>query len=267
MAVFVLFTAAGHAAAETPKPAQLRIMAGGQAYQGPPVMTVRVDETAIAEIVVRNAIDSLTVEKPSAELIGGYLQAYDVDLPALDKMQRLRIEFTNDLWAGPEKPGDRNLWIGSVTVAGRQFDAAQLVIDAGSGRVSGNYVLINQSGGVEIGRPPEGWQAAVAAKAPVCTTRTELVLTGYALNQLGPSTEDVSRLRTFLRQMPELSGCRIAITGSTSPGGGTQANKRVAMKRADAIAAILRGNGISADRISIAEPATGRRAVIIVAAP
>lgn len=268
IAVLVLIAAAAsHAAAETSKPAQLRIMAGGQAFEGPPVMTIRVDETAIAEIAVGNAIDSLTVDRPPADKIDVYMQAYDVDLPSLATVQRLRIEFNNDAWAGPDKRGDRNLWIASVTVGDRRFEASQLTIDNGSGRLAGTYVSVIMNGGVEIIRPPEGWQVAAATEATACNTRTDLVLTAYAVNQIDPGPEDAARVRALLGGKAGSSLCRVMITGSTSPGGGKQVNERIAKRRAEAVAVILRGAGIPADRIEITAPATGRRAVMLNAQP
>ncbi len=267
MAAFVFLAIAGNAVGATSKPAQLRVLAGGQAYEGPPVMTIRADGAVIAEIVVGNAIDSLTVDRPPADKIGAYMQAYDVDLPSMETVQRLRIEFKKDAWAGPDKRGDRNLWIASVTVGERRFEASQLTIDQGSGRLSPTYVSIFKKGGVEIIRPPEGWQVAAATEAAACDTRTELVLTGYAINQIDPGPEDAARVRALLGGKPGLSGCRIKITGSTSPGGSKRANERVAKRRAEAVAGILRGAGIPADRIKIMAPATGRRAVVLDAEP
>ena len=141
----------------------ISVFAGGDAYQGAPVMTLRADGRVIGSVAVRNAVIMIPAEERTEEFMSASLRPYVFIVPSLEDVRVLRIEFSNDKWSGSAATGDRNLWIGPViagdtTVAPTQSTLAQ----QGVGRY-GSVTILAMNGGLDFNRPKAGWKLAKAS--------------------------------------------------------------------------------------------------------
>ena len=168
-----------------------------------------------------------------AEIVKTF-EAYEFKVPSLDDIRTLSIEFNNDRWGGDRATGDRNLYIGGVSVGSADLSLGQLQITQGAGDLVGAYAILWSNGSASIRKPSEGWLPVVSpapAETVSCSGEFTIELRGYAENQTRPSDGDVSQLMKWIESIPALSSCKIDIAASTSPTGSALANARIAQAR------------------------------------
>lgn len=251
------------------KPGTLRILAGGEDFEGPPNLLVRADATLLGLVPVKNAVDGASLKKMSEAEIAKTLQPYEFAVPSLETVGTFSIEFNNDRWGGDTAKGDRNLYIGGVSVGGTEIPLESMAFVQGNGKRVGTFAVLQSNGAIRISRPAQGWQpvAQAVAKPAACVAKSSIVLQGYAENQIGPGDGDASRLGTSLKTIAGLARCKIKITASTSPSGTVLSNARIAKARSDAVVPLLLKAGAVMEQISIQKPTSGDRGVIVSVSP
>ena len=253
------------ATADAAESNSIRVFAGGENYQGPPIMRIKADGSIIAVVPVTNALKS-PVEDLTEKSVTESLRPYEFMVPSLNKVQVLTIEFTNDAWSGSAAMGVRNLWIGSVTAGSTKFASGQLKVAGNRARRLGSMTILGSNDMIEIVRPKGGWSTVEAVKKePSCAGRT--ILTGYATNQTTPSLKDAARLTEAFAKISDLARCKLTIMVTTSPDSSAAANASVAGLRAEAVMAIALKAGAEPKRISVAKPKDGKRSVLISISP
>jgi hypothetical protein len=89
------------------------------------------------------------------------------NVPAIEGVKKLEIEFNNGFWVGNGKPGNRSLTVYALFVDGYGFRTKSLravPTDAG-GSWSGSAMLWN-NGRLQLLRPPKGWKSGYKAATP-----------------------------------------------------------------------------------------------------
>jgi arylsulfatase A-like enzyme len=122
------------AANDTPRCSitSLEVDAAGVDFQGPPRFDVLVDGKLVAGFDVPGKESTAsTSEAAVAELkdAAANAQPFHVDLSGVTNPQTIELRYANDLWAGPGKPGDRNLFIKSISVNGQVVPNSRLHVD------------------------------------------------------------------------------------------------------------------------------------------
>jgi outer membrane protein OmpA-like peptidoglycan-associated protein len=218
--------------------AELKIDLAGDFYNGAPAFEVIADDKVVSAGTVSDPSgDEITVEVGNASAIG--------------------IRFFNDA-VGPldsegyPAPGaDRNLVIRSIEFNGGRILGKDL--PTGRGRVvRGDYMVVATNQLVEI--PFAGMGDIVATndaekiEAAIVNDQNEIrgsscdlevQVTGYANGAVNPRSEQQAQLEDVFRA----ADCDIIVTGYSSSAGPTDANKRIAEQRAQAVLDFLRAQG------------------------
>ena len=249
-------------------PNSIRILAGGENYQGPPIMIVRADGAVIATVPVTNAVATIAPGQVTEDSMAATLKPYDFIVPSLKNVSVLRIEFDNDKWSGSSATGDRNLWIGAVTAGDTAIAPAQFALPEKGATRYGSVIVLARNDGIDIKRPPGGWQPVkIAAQEPACSGKASIVLSDYATNQTEPSEADAAQLAKSFAKIRGLSRCRLTVSSSTSPAGTPEVNALIANLRAEAVSSLAVKAGANARRIKIAPPQSGKRTVTVSVGP
>jgi hypothetical protein len=139
--------------------ATIKILAGGEAYRGPPEFLLFADQKVIARVVVQTTVDPTTIFTDKPSRVAAAMGYYIYSIPNIETVKTIGIEYVNDSWAGEGKLGDRNLWIKDVSVDGVTVPLEQLVIQAKVQQIDfvDEMVLFAANGKLEISRPKLGW--------------------------------------------------------------------------------------------------------------
>lgn len=156
-------------------PSKLVLVIGGEAYDGPPKFSVTFDGKPIAEGAVDKAIDTGTDKRfADAPDKSDYVQSFSFEIPEAEfrPTGEIRIRLTNEAYGGEGSNRDRNLFVGSVSVNGRQIGAANLATVTKAGIAAndmvGDYLAINDGTAEAVSLAPEGgWPEPGAETAAV----------------------------------------------------------------------------------------------------
>jgi hypothetical protein len=149
--------------------AVIRIVAGGEAYLGPPKYKLWADDTQIAEVQVVNAVDTLGAAPVTPELVRSAMRTFVHTVPNIETVKSISIEFSNDKWAGEGKQGDRNLWLGGVAIGNEPVMPSQSIVeikDSNGVGLGDGLVRFSSPGRLRIVRPPHGWPLSSSPALP-----------------------------------------------------------------------------------------------------
>lgn len=117
------------------------IEAGGTDYKGPPHMQVLLEGKEVGAFdVPGQPSHSATSAESAAEMTAAaaHTRPFDIPLGGDIKPHWIEIRYTNDLWGTPDNPGDRNLFIKSVSVNGVRMPDGRLYPDKATEGVTGD---------------------------------------------------------------------------------------------------------------------------------
>jgi len=165
----------------TAAPAKLVLVIGGEAYDGPPKFAVTLNGKVVAEGAVDKAIDTGTDKRfADAADKSQYVESFSFDIPEADFATNgdLRIQLTNEAYGGEGSNRDRNLFISSVSLNGRETKADQLATVTKDGIVPGElvdgYLAINDGNAEAVVPAPKGgWPEATTEAAQSKPTEPE----------------------------------------------------------------------------------------------
>lgn len=151
---------AAHAQSHT-----LDLVVGGEAYDGPPKFEVSFNGTVLGEGTVDSAIDTASAGRfADAVVKAAYLQTFSFPIPddAFAPDGEVRLRFLNEAYGGDGSNRDRNLYLASVSVNGREVPGTELKTMAGSAlgpnAVLGEYLVIYDGTADAVATAPdEGW--------------------------------------------------------------------------------------------------------------
>ena len=115
----------GNRCTDSTEPSTLTVFAAGTDYLGPPEFRVVVDGMAIGQFKIKNAPQHVPNASQYDDMVSR-AAPHQVWLPTRRAAKEIEIEFINDKSQGKDGPGDRNLWIKSIEVAGRDYPASEL---------------------------------------------------------------------------------------------------------------------------------------------
>lgn len=178
MSRFTPWLAAIAMLAPTPVLAQtatLELVIGGEAYDGPPKFEVMFNGQVLGEGAVDAAIDTATAGRfADAVVKTAYLQTFAFPIPdaAFDPNGEIRLRFLNEAFGGEGSGRDRNLYVASVKVNGREIVGREMqTVSAGGvepSAILGDYlVLLDGTADALAIAPDEGWPALGTAAAVV----------------------------------------------------------------------------------------------------
>ena len=159
-------TTANKAQVNQPQPQSGRsgkvvVTAGGEAFEGYPIYRLLADGAPIGS--ARTAAATLPTPPPPLGVqmrqIRDSLTTSSFEVANIDQVSTLEIEFLNDNWAGEGKTGDRNLWIGQISVNGTVYPARKLQLKTGEQvSVHGGMAVLYRNGSAFLPRPSAGWE-------------------------------------------------------------------------------------------------------------
>ena len=117
---------------------QISVTASGTWFGAAPRFRVMLDDTYLGEVAVENALENADRQIEASEIAASAAQ-FRFSVPITAKPETLWLYFINDNWAGPDLPGDTDLWIKSITVSDRQFMAPELEFNP-TGSMRGNHL-------------------------------------------------------------------------------------------------------------------------------
>lgn len=284
----VLSSAPAHA-----EDAIVTVTLAGEAYDGPPKFRFIADNRIIGTAEIANALDTAKGERLRFQ--GGTTQSgterFLFAVPDIETVSQLDIEFINDAWAGKDKPGDRNLYLLSLSLstvrktasgsvaATHDFSplAFQSITRTPQGAdITAQFAALYQEGRLRLKRPEGGWTAAaadiLAPKTETATAaksastlpcpRSRLELKGFEKNttRLPPAMlEQLAKAGKALHG----TSCSARITAYASGGSSQAFRAQLSRERAQAVANELIRLGLAAERIKMGSaPGGGRRVVV-----
>lgn len=259
----------------------------GEAFDGPPKFRLLADGREIGTGEVASAIDTqngATLEfrkdgKPPASNI------FTFKVADIDSISRLDVEFTNDDWAGPGKPGDRNLYLlslslstsrklpnGSLTTtrlfAPKAFEA--IMPKPGGSEITSQFAALSSKGSLRLMRPKEGWGLGAhdqplpivsAAQMPRCKM-APIEVRGFEMNAAGLTPRMLDQLVEVSKALKGKS-CTVVITAFTGGGTSDAFRNSLSQARAQMAANELIRLGVPGQNIKTESAAgSGRRALI-----
>jgi hypothetical protein len=117
----------------------------------------------IAEVEVKDALDSTAAEPVTHQMIRNAMREYVVIVPNIETVESIAIEFFNDDWAGEDQRGDRNLWIKEILVNESPFLPSAMVAEIYNplqADVSDELAVLYANGRFRIDRSQRGWPDA-----------------------------------------------------------------------------------------------------------
>jgi outer membrane protein OmpA-like peptidoglycan-associated protein len=143
----------------------LNLIVGGEAYDGPPKFEVSFNGQVLGEGVVDSAIDTASAGRfADAVVKSAYLQTFSFTIPddAFAADGEVRLRFLNEAYGGDGSNRDRNLYLASVSVNGREVPAVELRTMAGTAlepnAILGEYLVIFDGTADAVAvAPDEGW--------------------------------------------------------------------------------------------------------------
>lgn len=157
---------------------RLTLVMGGEAYDGPPKFEVWFDGALLGEGTVDAAIDTATVGRFAQTMVKApYIQSFDFDIPdgVFNEGGEVRVKFLNEAYGGDGSNRDRNLYLASIAINGREVPATAMTTQGAAGlepsAILGDFLVIfdGTADGVAAA-PDDGWPVAgdveVAAVEP-----------------------------------------------------------------------------------------------------
>jgi hypothetical protein len=135
----------------------IKVLAGGQAFEGPPILEVLADGASVGKAEVTSAVGLLNGKLASDAQALASLRSCTFKVKNLDKFQKLEFRYSNDKANNDVTTGDRNLWIGEIEVNGESFKASGLGVSAKEWEKFGDVVALYTEGSLELFRPEKGW--------------------------------------------------------------------------------------------------------------
>lgn len=254
----------------------------GEAYDGPPKFRLLADGREIGKGDVTSAIDTATGSK--LEFKDGAPPAsnnFTFTVPDIDSVSYLDIEFMNDDWAGVGKPGDRNLYLLSLSVSTSRNVQNGVVTTTheflptafravmpkpGGNRITSRFAALNNSGSFRLMRPKEGWGPGAATSVKVAATSRDCKLApieikGFEKNTTGLSPKMLDQLTLASKSISGKS-CKVTIRAFAA-GGSDSFRKGLSLARAQMVATELARLGIPNENIR-AEGATGKGRRVVI---
>lgn len=256
----------------------------GEAYAGPPKFRLLADNREIGTGDVTNAVDSQK----------GVKLLFDKDrkLPAsntftfkvqnIESISRFDVEFTNDDWAGVGKPGDRNLYLLSLSVgtsrkvpdgtittihefAPTAFTA--IMPKPGGSKITSEYAALSNRGAFRLVRPKGGWVGPGGASGGSSSMTAsgckmaQVEIKGFERNASNLSPKMLSQLAEVSKSL-EGKSCSVVITAFAG-GGSDSFRDGLSAARAQTTANELIKLGVSKESIRTeTSSGLGRRAII-----
>lgn len=254
----------------------------GEAYDGPPKFRLLADGREIGKGDVTSATDTGTGAK--LEFKDGASPAsnnFTFTVPDIDSVSYLDIEFMNDDWAGVGKPGDRNLYLLSLSVSTvrnvqngvitttREFlpTALQAVMPKpGGSDITSRFAALNNTGSFRLMRPKEGWGPGAVASVKLAATSRDCKLApieikGFEKNAARLSPKMLDQL-TLASKLVSGKSCKVIIRAFAA-GGSDAFRRRLSLARAQMVATELARFGIPNENIR-AEGATGKGRRVVI---
>ena len=156
----------------------LDLIIGGEAYDGPPKFEVSFNGAVLGEGTVESAIDTASAGRfADAVVKSAYLQTFSFPIPdaAFAAGGEVRVRFLNEAYGGEGSNRDRNLYLATVSVNGREVPGVELRTMAGTAlepnAILGEYLVIfDGTADAVAAAPEEGWPVldeAAVAETPV----------------------------------------------------------------------------------------------------
>lgn len=261
----------------------------GEAFDGPPKFRLLADGQEVGVGDVTNAVDSAKGAKldfgKDAKPPPSNIFIYKV--PNIDSISRLEVEFTNDDWAGVGKPGDRNLYLlslsvstsrkvpnGSITTTHEFAPTAFVAImpSPGGNKITSEYAALNNTGSFRLTRPKGGWgpgatseTASKISATPLSGSGCKLVpieIAGFEMNAADLTPQMLDQLAEVGKALAGKS-CKVLISASTGSGSSNAFRIGLSQARAQIVAAELVKHGIPSGSIKTAN-ATGRGRRVVI---
>jgi hypothetical protein len=174
MKSFVLFAAvlAALAAVKTSsasaKDAVVIVKAAGEAYQGPPRISLLADGRPIGERALRKSFDTESGQRlRDAKNKKDHVEWLKFEVPAIEGVKKLEIQFNNDVKVGKDKLGNRAVHVYGLFIDGYRFRPKTMrPVPADSGGEWGSEAMLWSNGRIQLNRPPKGWKSGYKAATP-----------------------------------------------------------------------------------------------------
>lgn len=274
----------------------------GEAYDGAPKFRLLADgrEIGIREIV--RGVDTTGGDKlrvgpnsppPASE-------SFLFRVADIQNVSHFDVEFINDAQAGGGAPGDRNLYLLSLSISMVKSTSTASIITIhqflptafeprttmrDGAAVSPTYAALYQKGFLRLQRPTEGWgngpvenpadkkvsaeiAGAEGSSPPIQPQETQrcspssVTIDGFAKNSDGLSTEMRSQLENITHSFAN-TACAIRVTAFAAGGPSQKFRDQLSAARAEAVAKELARLGLASDKIQ-AEGATGRGRHVLI---
>jgi hypothetical protein len=144
------------------------IKAAGEAFQGGPKLRLLADGKPVGERTLVKGVDTSTgMRLKTAKNWSNHVEWVKFSVPNIEGVKTLEIEFSNELWVGQGKPGNRSLTVYALFIDGYLFRTKSLraVPAKAGGSWSGSAMLWN-NGRLQLLRPPKGWKSGYKAVSP-----------------------------------------------------------------------------------------------------
>ncbi|QIG52191.1 hypothetical protein G5V57_33525 [Nordella sp. HKS 07] len=267
----------------------------GEAYDGAPQFRLYADDQLIGSGELTRAFDTAKGEKLNLKKLRKRRNSerFSFDIPNIDAVSRLDVEFINDTLAGDGKPGNRNLYVlalslrtviegpadSIVTIHEFRPTALEPVMPTSKGaRIRPRYAALFRNGRLRLDRPAGGWQTlgekAAGSKMPEIANAPKAEKSSAACNvpplELAGFEKNASELSEAMReQLARLKGslagtsCRARVTAFTGGGPSQAFRHSLSQARMQAVAKELAGLGIGAEKITMeSQKGYGRRIVV-----
>ena len=144
------------------------IRAAGEAYQGGPKLRLRADGRLVGERTLGKAVETSTgMRLKTVKNWSDHVEWIKFNVPAIESVKKLEIEFSNSLWAGNGRPGNRSLTVYSVFVDGYGFRTKSLrAVPAEAGGSWSGSAMLWTNGRLKLLRPSKGWKSGYKAATP-----------------------------------------------------------------------------------------------------
>jgi hypothetical protein len=230
-------------------PLNVKVVAGGQAFQGPPEFRVIANGATAGSIRVDNALNSTQLKEVlrgggvSLESVKANLKEYAFSVPQLQTTATIAVEFANDAWGGSGTSDDRNLWISEIIINGVTYGVDELQLDPEVGFKSAGIAVLLRNGRLVVKKPKEGWLKTTGSAKVDCGELEEMFISGYAARAFKVPSVELQKITEFAAGAAR-NGCSVVVTGEATPGGTKTANERIARARADAVKILMINAGV-----------------------
>jgi outer membrane protein OmpA-like peptidoglycan-associated protein len=251
--------AAGSAAlTESGEGPNLKVRAGGQSYNGPPILQVFADDKLVGQAEMTSAPDVVDGKVAATGEVLASMGTYPFVVKDLEKVQKIELRYGNDASNDDSSKGDRNLWIAGIELNGKSYNATDLKISANHSEAYGDAIALYSNGSLELMRPEAGWpQPKVACKLP-----KTIQLTGFESNSPVLTAQSMAEVKRAIPTLRALRDCSLIIRARTSRAGAPGGLQKLASARAAELLKQLRNAGLSWKDVRV-ETLTGDRLVEI----